>query len=377
MDKALTSDNAYQFVKALVEFGDIYYVDRDLIIRQQADDEAVGVSVGTPPTRRPIAVFKTGMKVGDYVALNPFTDVLGDSKERAWFTLHMSILPGFMLKTAMYSAVKIALSKSKGSSYKANKFLSKWIEKIDEKLLDEIERLPPKKIAFIFYDRSKKTAQVQSDIGYEECREEYKNKVRKGSWSIINDMVKTFLQTGTKRPESLTYESVILSMPKIDAIMHLLVDVIERMDTPLKEFTEFKYDLPALKEHLRHIEAYREALRWFASATVTDEASSGIGDIAPWPANATTAKPVKRDDGEETSSIKDATPAGIILNPSFAGGVMSMGTGTPDYVGAALGGGVGVIPNPTYMAAAMTGNIGSIVGGMTMSPLAQAGIRMC
>lgn len=376
MDKAMTSDNAYQFVKTLVEFGDIYYVDQDLIVRSTATDEPAGVNVGTPPVRRPIAVFKTGMKVGDYVALNPFTDVMGDSKERAWFTLHMSLLPGFLLKTVIGKMIQLGLSKNKGAGYKANKFISKWIDKMDDKLAEEVERIPGKMFAFIFYDRSKKTAQVQSNIGYDEFREDYKNKVRKGSWPILNDMVRTLLNTGSKKPESLTYESVILSMPKIDAIMHLLIDVIERMDTPIKEFTEFKYDLGELKEHLRHIEAYREALRWFASATVSDDSQSGIGDaVIPW--NNKTADgqfvpsiPQKKD--MEESSIANAQPAGIIVNPSFAGGIAPMSgmMGGPLFTS-------GIIPNPTYNAAAMSGDIGSIVGGSVMSPLAQAGIRTC
>ena len=357
MDKTVTAENAYQFVKALGELGDIYYVDNELIVRQIATDEPAGVNVGTPPVRRPIAVFKAGMKVGEYVALNPFTDVIGESKERSWFTAHMSLLPGHFIRAAIRNMISIGLSKNKGAGYKANKFISKWIEKMDDKLLEEVERIPNKMWAVIFYDRSHKTAQLQSNIGFEEYREDLKNKVRKGSWPIFNDMVRTFLQTGNRKPESITYESVLLSMPKMDAIMHLLIDVLERMDVPLKEFTEFKYDLKMLKENLKHIEAFRETLRWFASATVSEDKSSIDDATIPW-GNQPTAKPSFVKSNEE-SSIDNAVPAGITLNPSFVGGPMT--PVTPNYVGMVTG----MIPNPTY---GMGGGYGVV------SPLAQAGI---
>jgi hypothetical protein len=373
MDKAMTSENAYQFVKSLVELGGIYYVDKDQIIRSTADDSPKGVRTGTPPVNKPIALFKVGMKVGDYVALNPFTDILGESKERAWFTTHLALFPGYALKHSIYKMVELGVSDSKGGGYKANKFISKWIDKMDQKLLDEIDRIPTKMWAVIFYDKSKKTAQLQCNLGYEEFREEYKNRIRKSSWSVLTDMVKTFLQTGTKKPESLMYESILLSMPKLDAIMHLLVDILKRMEVPLKEFGGIEVDVKGFESHLEHLEAYREALRWFSSATTSPDANtSGVENATvPWSqdvANATvggTFAPVAPAPSDVSSDIASARPAGIIFNDQFMGpGAVPAG----GYMGGVVAG--GPIVNPTFGGGVVPGGFG---GGV--ADAVPAGIR--
>lgn len=373
MDKAMTSESAYQFVKALVELGGIYYVDKDQIIRSTADDSPKGVRTGTPPVNKPIALFKVGMKVGDYVALNPFTDILGESKERAWFTTHLALFPGYALKHSIYKMVELGVSDSKGGGYKANKFISKWIDKMDQKLLDEIDRIPTKMWGVIFYDKSKKTAQLQCNLGYEEFREEYKNRIRKSSWSVLTDMVKTFLQTGTKKPESLMYESILLSMPKLDAIMHLLVDILKRMEVPLKEFGGIEVDVKGFEAHLEHLEAYREALRWFSSATTSPDANtSGVENATvPWSqdvANATvggTFAPIAPAPADVSSDIASARPAGIIFNDQFMGpGAVPAGV----YMGGVVAG--GPIVNPTFGGGVVPGGFG---GGV--ADAVPAGIR--
>jgi len=379
MDKAMTSENAYQFVKSLVELGGIYYVDNEQIIRSSADDSPKGVRVGTPPVSKPIALFKVGMKAGDYVALNPFTDILGESKERAWFTTHLALFPGYALKHSIYKMVELGVSESKGGGYKANKFISKWIEKMDQKLLDEIDRIPTKMWGVIFYDKSKKTAQLQCNLGYEEFREEYKNKVRKSSWVILCDMIRTFLQTGSKKPESIMYESILLSMPKLDAIMHLLVDILKRMEVPLKEFGEIEVDVKTLDEHLTHLEAYRESLRWFSSATTSPDANtSGVENATiPWSqdiANATVGgsfAPVTPTQGASSSEIAGAMPAGIIVNENFVGvgGVVTGGIGG---LGVPAGGPV-VNPNFGCGVVAGAGLYGSPMG--EVAGAVPAGIR--
>ena len=58
MNKAIVSEDAHKFIKMLVELGGVHYVDGEQIIHSTATDSPVGVKVGIPPKRRPVAIFK-------------------------------------------------------------------------------------------------------------------------------------------------------------------------------------------------------------------------------------------------------------------------------------------------------------------------------
>ena len=332
MDKALTAENCYEFIKELAELGGVHYVDPDLIIHSAIDDTPVSVNTGIPKRRKPVAIFKVGMKAGDYVVLNPFTDVAVSSPERAWFTNKMCAISGSIVSHLISQMIKVGLEKSKDAGYKANKFVSRWVEKMDKKLLDEANRIDPIEWAKIAYDRTARTAQLQSDIGLEKTKEKYANKIRKASWPIFVDMVKALLDLPqNKKPESLMYETKIASIPKIDAILHLLIDVLERLDNPIKIFTEIKIDVKSLRKHIDNLQAYVEATSWFASGTGTADAETAVvpATVAPWqdPSSAadSTAKEVAKltavgseATGEaDMTEIANLTPAGVIYNSAY------------------------------------------------------------
>lgn len=346
MDKAITSDSASQFIKQLVELGGIHYVDQDHIIRNSSDDTPVGVKTGIPAKNHPIAVFKQGMSVGDYVVLNPFTDVLGNSPERAWFVNKMCAFPGSIIRHVVMRMIEVGIAKDKESGYKANKFVSKWIDNIDEKLLEEAQRIPGKEWAVIFYDRTKRIAQLQSNIGYDELKAQFKTKIRKSSWPIFVDMLKTLLQLNTKKPESLIYESELASIPKVDAILHLLISILERLDEPIKQFTDVEIDVASLKENIDQIEMFREATKWFASATATPDADKQAAEAtAPWASGSvvgangevSVVEPVATSPVEEAATIAKLTPVGVTYNPNY--GTPGMGGGYAAMARGGYGGG--------------------------------------
>lgn len=368
MDKAIDSEQAFQFVKMLVELGGTHYLDSDLIIHSACNDAPVGVVTGTPPKKRPLAVFKQGMSVGEYVVLNPFTDVLGNSPERAWFMNKMRAFPGSIIGHLVHRMIEIGIAKDKDAGYKANKYVSKWVDKMDEKMLDEADRISAPAWATIFYDRTKRIAQLQSNIGTEDLKAELKTKIRKSTWPIFTEMVRTLLGLGTKKPESLMYEATIVSIPKLDAILHLLMDVLNRLDEPIKTFTEIEIPIKELNEHVKHISAYREATKWFASATSTDSNDTAVVDTAaPWQTQPKAAGGVGSDGtvvkveevvpvGSTGSSpscdaatIAALTPVGVIYNDRFGRPGEQMGT----------------IVNPTY------GGYGSQIIDNTPSPISE------
>lgn len=321
MDKAVTSDQAYECIKAFVELGGTHYIDKDSIIHSSIDDAPAGVEVGNPPRRKPIAIFKMGMKVGEYVPLNPFTDVLTRSPEREWFTNKLMAFPGSIVFHIVQRMIEEGISE-KDSGIKVAKLISKWVDKMDSKLLEEAARIRPKHWCRIFYDRTTFTAQLQSDIGTDDLKDEYKSRIRKSSWPVFTEMVKAILGlAANKKPESLMYTATIKAIPKVDAIMHLLVEFCERIDDHRKILTEVEIDLENIKFHVKHLELYREATRWFATASATpDAAKASVSELAPaWQSAGSTASAVQMtaEPADARSAVSKLVPTGVVVNPNF------------------------------------------------------------
>lgn len=335
MNRAVISEDAHKFIKMLVELGGVHYVDGEQIIHSTSTDAPVGVKVGIPPKRRPVAIFKEGMSVGDYVILNPFTDVCANSPERAWFVNKMCAFPGALIKRIIIGMIEIGTSKTKDAGYKANKFVSKWIGDMDQKMLEEVKRIDSIDWAVIFYDRGKMVAQLQSNIGYDDLKDQFKTKIRKSSWPIFVDMVKTLLKLDDKKAESLVYKRTIVSIPKVDAILHLLADVLERLETPTKEFTDIEIPVKEIKEHLENLEVYCEAVKYFASATASPDADKADDKSSPWSINSpvipsatpeVSAVIPQSNPAEEASNIANLRPVGVVYNEKFGTGVQGCGT---------------------------------------------------
>ena len=335
MNKAVISEDAHKFIKMLVELGGVHYVDGEQIIHSTSTDAPVGVKVGIPPKRRPVAIFKEGMSVGDYVILNPFTDVCANSPERAWFVNKMCAFPGALIKRIIIGMIEIGTSKTKDAGYKANKFVSKWIGDMDQKMLEEVKRIDSIDWAVIFYDRGKMVAQLQSNIGYDDLKDQFKTKIRKSSWPIFVDMVKTLLKLDDKKAESLVYKRTIVSIPKVDAILHLLADVLERLETPTKEFTDIEIPVKEIKEHLANLEVYCEAVKYFASATASPDADKADDKSSPWSISSpvipsatpeVSAVIPQSNPAEEASNIANLRPVGVVYNEKFGTGVQGCGT---------------------------------------------------
>ena len=359
MDKAVTADQAYECIKAFVELGGTHYIDKDSIVRSSLDDAPAGVEVGNPPRRKPIAVFKMGMKVGDYVPLNPFTDVLTRSPEREWFTNKLMAFPGSIVFHIVQRMIEEGIS-DKDSGIKVAKLISKWIGKMDAKMLEEAARIRPKHWCRIFYDRSTFTAQLQSDIGTDELKNEYKSRIRKSTWPVFTEMVRTILGlAANKKPESLMYTATIKAIPKVDAIMHLLVEVCDRIEEYVNILTEVKIDLSNIKYHVKHLELYREATRWFAAATASTEAKApaptSTAIRAPWqaPSSGTTLDMGTPDKQDARSIVSRLVPTGVVVNKNFGsyGAISNPGgyppaPGTPPVLGMPSGSYGGFAPQP-------------------------------
>ena len=346
MESNFSPNDVYSFLKLLVEIGDVHFVGEDHCIYRNEDRTPVGVKVGSgKDSIKQIALFKEGCKPPpNAVYLNPFDELLGAHPERDWFMNVISIIPGCLLLHSMKTMTDLINSKKKDTKFKAAQILSKFVDRVDEKFSNELQKIRPLDAGMIFYDKQKHIAQLLCDFWQESFEEKMKSKLRKSSIQLIRDMTEELY--GTKTPEEIMYTATVLACPRFDAVVHVLVDVLTRLSKDLEKLIKIDLHAKELTEHLAHLEAYHKALQWLATSSAspvksvseTDAKIAGTSSV-PWNVEAPGSSsglpqnvvPVVQGTGGFLSNVG---PVGVTRNPTFGGGV----TRNPNFT---LGGGFG------------------------------------
>jgi hypothetical protein len=275
----VNQNNITEFFKLLVEFGGCYYVDNEMFIKSTVDDTPVLVKINNNPM--PMKVYHENMKVGKYTIFNPLVEVLGHSAERTWFIQSRSLIVGVMIKEMMKKVVNIVTDKDEDFDYDKLDAIQPFVKKIDKKLLSEIDKLEPVRILRIIYNKKKRIAQAQSDL----WEEEYRNtlKIRKGSWSIIPEMLEAFIGTDEVH-EIFNYKATIVGMQETDAFLHVLLQLAIAMDQYVKLLLDRDLRVPEFVNHMEHLEEYRKACAWAVAGTAQHdkEAAKPVNATPPW-----------------------------------------------------------------------------------------------
>lgn len=336
MEQSITPENVYAFAKLLVELNGMYFVDKDLVIRQTDGDTPVGVKCGN--SAKTISLFKEGMQINpNSVILNPFTETLAKSPERDWFFNYISILPGALIKYTITQIVEDATSKKKDVNYEAMSVITEHLDNMDAKMLDEIDRIKTSQWGIIFYDKADHVAQLQSDIFNVELEKSLKGKVRKSSWEVFRKLMVMLL--GVEDIESkYTYTATILAVPKADAMLHVLVAAVAKMGSIVKKVLDTDLHPTLLKHHLENLETYQSLVHWFSTGTAQMEKKETKKEAAlPWekssipmgtgkvpvmgsasgvPLNGTAPGSLPMSEGNLLKQEGGVTPAGVPVNGS-------------------------------------------------------------
>lgn len=329
VEKSFGANQAREFIKTLVELGDTHYVDNNNLIVCTGDNSPVGatVNIGGKDVNRPIQIFYEGMQIGDFVVLNPFVELLGRHDEVDWFLKLQAVLPGVIIWKTLIAMAEHAVSKE-DTGFKAAKALSKFIGRIDERFLKEVGKLRPLEIAHIYYDRKQHVAQLQSDICSKDFQEQISGRIRKSSIKLIEEIVKFMLKV-EKCPEEIDYKATMIGCYRFDAIAHVVIDVVDRIDDVVEAVTDMKLHADELKAHLENMEAYQRSMAWLTSTTgaVTPKdkgpktvSVQSIGET-PWKSAVTSS-----------GSIATATPVTGVSAPQFPNMVMGQQFVVPQAV---------------------------------------------
>jgi len=266
MEQVINKDTCYAFFKLLVEFGDAYYVDGNQMVLCNADNSPVGIAVGKK--NLPLALFKEGMKIGDYVVLNPLIDSCNKAPEREWFFQTRQLIIGGLVKRLITKVVEIAISKDEENDYAKLELVSEFVDKLDEKMLKEIERIKLMEWGFIFYDKPTNTAQLQSDIFNNTLVESLGNKVRKQTWEVFRGMMQILF--GTSDIEgSFQHVATNVAIPRADAILHVMASTAVKLNVYTKKLLNVDLHPQIFAGYLEHLDKFQKLVGWYASGTGT------------------------------------------------------------------------------------------------------------
>ncbi len=337
MDAVFNPENVYEFIKRIVELGGVHYIDNEHCIRATGDDSLVGIKVNDGANGcKKIALWKPNAPTpsNDTVLLNPFVESLGNYPEKTWFYLMMNVMPGGLLHQAIRGITELCLSKDKDIDHTKIAAVAKFVDRVDEKFLTEIttRKVRAVDLACIFYSREKHTAQLQSSLWDEEFAAKVtKSKLRKSSLALLRDMVESLL--GTNKPETIMHRATLLGCPQMDATVHVLIDVVQRIAPVFELVTDICLHSQELTADLEQLAAYQKAMRWISSSTSSASSNSkpGTVEVVPWKTNSTsTIQAVTPTAPQPVAAIASvpSTPtviggssgimvAGTVVNPNF------------------------------------------------------------
>ena len=334
-EHSFSQNDVYEFLKLLVEIGGVHYVDANQTIFRTDDRTPVGVRIGNgKDNRKQIALYKEGCRPPENaVYLNPFDELLGEHPDRDWFLNVLSIIPGCLALHSMKAMTEMITNKSKDVDIKSAEVLAPFVDKVDKKFLDELQKIRPLDVGMIFYDKQKHIAQLLCDFWEEEFEDKMKSKIRKSSLKTMREMAAAIYKTET--PHEMTYTSMGNPYPRFDAVVHVLSTCLTRMSDVVEKVTDLKLRADELEAHIVNLEAYHKALQWLATSTTSKPtaASKPAGD-APWsvtpvgPSSIAGASPVGAAPsvsaaGDSSSFLQNVSVAGVTKNPTFAGGMVT------------------------------------------------------
>lgn len=299
-EKQVTIQDASQFVRSIIELGNVYKVDSTDFIVDTVDGSAATIDV--KGQAKPIMIWSEKAKLGDHVLLNIFGETVNTTDERNWFYTFIGMLPGHIIRNMMTAIINAALSKEQDKAYEAMDIISPFVKDIDEKTKTELNLISAKDIATIVYHKPSKTAQLQTKLFEEDFRTMYGKKIRGKTWKLFEAMFKTIMSIETEQQMSDTFKmsAVILGMKQTDAMLRVLVKFIENVDAYVRILLGQEANLGVLLTGIQNLELYFGIMRVFTSGGGTQKVESKAPAASPF--------------GKSAPATPQSTPKGRVVS---------------------------------------------------------------
>lgn len=274
--KEITADNLLEFEKYLIELGGIYKLCDDLTIENTTTEKKVAIQEGTG--NKLLVVFKQGMPCGDYALLNPFKEVVGTSRPREWFFNTTQQVVAGLIKSAMIKICKDIVDKNDENNLQFP-LMSRIMDKVDATTIDELDKIRTSDIFIIFYNKKTRTAEAQCNLFTEEFKSAH-SKFRKKTWDVLSVFTEEFF--GSTDLEEFTYQAKSTLIPQTDAVLNVLVGVINSVQAWIKDILGIDLHATEIGEHMEVLEGYAKLYAWVSTGDATKSAANVASNVPPW-----------------------------------------------------------------------------------------------
>ena len=264
----ITHNDVQDFIKLLVTYGNLYYLDDDLVIHQELDGEKV--TVLDEQKQKPLQILHTGMiKDENNFIFNPFKTIEGNNPGLNWFYTSRIMIASGMVKELILKLVELCASKDT-KNYDILQLIDGVSELCDNDMLTEFKKITASDYLRIFYNRKVKTAEAQTAIFGDEI--ELQHKMRKKSWTVLRQLMRNLFKLGKDEYtlSNYKYRATILTIPEIDAKLHVLYMITELL-YPWQDLIGQTFDLDGFKHHLENLETYARMCAWFTARTTNNQ----------------------------------------------------------------------------------------------------------
>ena len=273
----VNSNTILDFAKLLIECGGVYEVQPDYTIVNKITGEKV--MIRESKESKPLAIFHEGASVYDNVKwLNPFKESLGGSREREWFFNHITNICGAITKKVTKRIIEDGL-KVKDDNYNQFPLMSSIKDKVDNTMLEEVEKLGSGAFVSIYYNKREKTAEAQTELFSDELHAAFP-KFRKKSWEVFQTI---FLEIfGSADLAEYKYKAKILDIPETEAKLTVYIALITHLGPYARDFLNKDLHEEELNQHLEVLEGYSKLYAW-ASVSNDNRSKNGqtISPFAP------------------------------------------------------------------------------------------------
>ena len=271
----VTPATIMEFTKLLIECGNIYEVQPDYTIKNRLNGEQVQISNGKGV--KPLCIYHEGATVNPNVAwLNPFKETLGVSREREWFFGLITTLPGMMIRIITEKLIEDAV-KRVDDDCSNFALLSKIIDKVDQTMIMEVNKINASSYLSVFYNKREKVAEAQTELFGKELREAFP-KFRKKTWEVIEIIFTEIF--GSTDLEQYRYRSKLINIPETEAKLAVSVSLITAIGPWARDVLGKDLHEQELNQHMEVLEGYS---RLYAYAAVAQDTSSKYAPPAAAP----------------------------------------------------------------------------------------------
>ena len=135
----ITHNDVQDFIKLLVTYGNLYYLDDDLVIHQELDGEKV--TVLDEQKQKPLQILHTGMiKDENNFIFNPFKTIEGNNPGLNWFYTSRIMIASGMVKELILKLVELCASKDT-KNYDILQLIDGVSELCDNDMLTEFKKI--------------------------------------------------------------------------------------------------------------------------------------------------------------------------------------------------------------------------------------------